>query len=230
MFHRILVGVDDSPVAQLALARAIELAERGNGRIGLLVSAPEPSGVIWASPIAVPHSRDGLCRQLEQWACRTMEAATLAVPAEIPVTKLVTHGNPAAALMRELEQLRAQRDAMLADRERAEARIAKLTIEVEKISLDRDTARTELEKVLLDRNFIRTELEKVRHQLAKFLRERYGIVLPQDGVLPVRVFEEPGLERVEDLLFARRRPGHVGKLPGRGPAGVPRCPAGSFSR
>ena len=103
MFHRILVGVDDSPAARLALERAIELAEEGHGRIGLLVSAPEPSGVIWASPVAVPQSRDGMCKQLENWACKVIEAATRAVPPEIPVTKLVTHGDPAAALLREAE-------------------------------------------------------------------------------------------------------------------------------
>jgi nucleotide-binding universal stress UspA family protein len=103
VFHRILVGVDDSPAARLALERAIELAEEGHGRIGLLVSAPEPSGVIWASPVVVPQSREGMCQQLERWACKVMETATSVVPSEIPVTKLVTRGDPAAALLREAE-------------------------------------------------------------------------------------------------------------------------------
>jgi nucleotide-binding universal stress UspA family protein len=101
VFHRILVGVDDSEAARLALERAVVLADEGHGRLGLLISAPEPSGAIWASPICVPQSRVGMCMQLERWACTTLEAATRAVPAEIPVTKLVTHGDPAAALLRE---------------------------------------------------------------------------------------------------------------------------------
>jgi nucleotide-binding universal stress UspA family protein len=101
VFHRILVGVDDTPAARLALERAVELAESGHGRIGLLVSAPEPSGAIWASPICIPQSRAGMCQELERWACNTMEAATRAVPSEIPVTKLVTYGDPADALRRE---------------------------------------------------------------------------------------------------------------------------------
>jgi nucleotide-binding universal stress UspA family protein len=101
VFHRILVGVDDTPAARLALERAVELAESGHGRIGLLVSAPEPSGAIWASPICIPQSRAGMCEQLEHWACSTIEAATREVPSEIPVTKLVTHGDPAEALRRE---------------------------------------------------------------------------------------------------------------------------------
>ena len=104
MFHRILVGVDDSPAAWLALQRAIELAEDGHGRIGLLVSAPQPASVIWAGPIAVPQSRAGMCEQLDKWACKCIEAAMKVIPDEVPVTKLVTHGDPADALLREAER------------------------------------------------------------------------------------------------------------------------------
>jgi nucleotide-binding universal stress UspA family protein len=103
MFHRILVGIDDSPAARLALERAIELAEAGRGRLGLLVSAPEPSGAIWAGPIAVPQSREGMRAQLENWAEKTVADAERAVPPEIPVTKLVTRGDPSAALIREVD-------------------------------------------------------------------------------------------------------------------------------
>jgi nucleotide-binding universal stress UspA family protein len=104
VFHRILVGVDDSPAAWLALDRAIELAEDGHGRIGLLASAPEPANVIWAGPIAVPQSRAGMCAQLETWACKCIEAAMTAVPDDVPVTKLMAHGDPAEALLREAER------------------------------------------------------------------------------------------------------------------------------
>jgi nucleotide-binding universal stress UspA family protein len=104
VFHRILVGVDDSPAAWLALQRAIELAEEGHGRIGILTSAPEPASVIWAGPIAVPQSRAGLCAQLENWACKCIEAALAAIPDDVPVTKLMTHGDPAEALLRQAER------------------------------------------------------------------------------------------------------------------------------
>ena len=104
MFHRILVGVDDSPAAWLALQRAIELAEEGHGRIGLLASAPEPASVIWAGPIAVPQSRAGLSAQLESWACKCIEAAMADIPDDVPVTKMMTHGDPAEALTREAER------------------------------------------------------------------------------------------------------------------------------
>jgi nucleotide-binding universal stress UspA family protein len=103
VFHRILVGVDDSPAAWLALQRAIELAEEGHGRIGILVSAPQPANIIWAGPIAVPQSRAGMCEQLEGWACRCIEAAIKAIPDDVPVTKLMTRGDPAEALLHEAE-------------------------------------------------------------------------------------------------------------------------------
>jgi nucleotide-binding universal stress UspA family protein len=103
MFHRILVGVDDSSAARRALERAVELATEGHGRIGLLGSAPEPPCVIATSPVVPPASRSQLRAESEQWAQRCVEKATDLVPTEIPVTKLVSHGDPAAALRREAE-------------------------------------------------------------------------------------------------------------------------------
>jgi Universal stress protein family len=38
------------------------------------------------------------------WACECVEEATALVPSEIPVTKLVTHGEPCAALAEEAER------------------------------------------------------------------------------------------------------------------------------
>jgi nucleotide-binding universal stress UspA family protein len=103
VFHRILVGVDDSSAARRALDRAIELATEGHGRIGLLGSAPEPSCVIATSPVVPPASRSQLRAETERWAQKCVDAATDLVPTEIPVTKLVSHGDPAAALRREAE-------------------------------------------------------------------------------------------------------------------------------
>jgi hypothetical protein len=44
-----------------------------------------------------------LCAQLDEWGCRCIEAALSAVPTEVPLTKLLTHGDPAEALRREAE-------------------------------------------------------------------------------------------------------------------------------
>jgi nucleotide-binding universal stress UspA family protein len=104
MFHRILVGVDDTPAGQRALRRAIELAGAGNGRLGLLASAPNPPLVIAASPVVPPASRSQLSEEMVDWASECVDCATELVPDDIPVTKLVAHGDPAAALRDEAER------------------------------------------------------------------------------------------------------------------------------
>jgi nucleotide-binding universal stress UspA family protein len=101
MFHRILVGVDDSAVAREALARAVELVEAGHGRLGLLSSAPGPPPLASAGPVVLPVSRDRLEQDLLRWAERNVEEAARLVPEHIPITKLVTRGRPGAALLRE---------------------------------------------------------------------------------------------------------------------------------
>jgi len=101
MFHRILVGIDDSPAAKAALARAVELVEAGHGRLGLLSSAPGPPPVPCAGPTMLPISRAQLDQQLIDWAQRNVEEAAELVPQEIPVTKIVSRGSPGRALLRE---------------------------------------------------------------------------------------------------------------------------------
>ena len=101
MFHRILVGVDDSSAAKAALERAVDLVEAGHGRLGLLSSAPKPPPLASAGPVVLPMSRNQLERQLVEWAQANVEEAARLVPEEIPVTKLVTRGSPAPALLRE---------------------------------------------------------------------------------------------------------------------------------
>jgi nucleotide-binding universal stress UspA family protein len=103
MFHRILVGIDDSPAAKAALARAVELVEAGHGRLGLLSSAPGPPPVPCAGPTMLPISRAQLDQQLIDWAQRNVEEAAKLVPREIPVTKIVSRGSPGRALLREAQ-------------------------------------------------------------------------------------------------------------------------------
>jgi nucleotide-binding universal stress UspA family protein len=101
MFHRILVGVDDSRAAREALARAIEVVQAGHGRLGLLSSAPSPPPLAAVGPAVLPVSREQLERELVEWARRNVEEAARLVPAEIPITKLITRGPAGAALLRE---------------------------------------------------------------------------------------------------------------------------------
>jgi nucleotide-binding universal stress UspA family protein len=104
MPHRILVGVDDSLASRRALERAIRIAAEGNGRIGLLASAPNPPLVIATSPIVPPASRSQLSDEMVAWARDCVEEATELVPDDIPVMKLVAHGEPSAALRDEVER------------------------------------------------------------------------------------------------------------------------------
>jgi nucleotide-binding universal stress UspA family protein len=100
MFHRILVGVDDSPASRAALNQAIELVDAGHGRLGLLSSAPRPT-MVGAAPTIMPITRAQLAQELVEWAQHNLAAAEEMVPQEIPVTKLLAHGSPWRALLRE---------------------------------------------------------------------------------------------------------------------------------
>jgi nucleotide-binding universal stress UspA family protein len=100
MFHRILVGIDDSPASKAALERAIELVDAGHGRLGLLSSAPRPT-MVGAAPTMLPITRDELEHELIDWAERNLCAAERAVPEDIPVTKLVRRGSAWRALLAE---------------------------------------------------------------------------------------------------------------------------------
>src|SRR3712207_1182520 len=103
MFHRILVGIDDSEAAKAALERAVELVGAGHGRLGLLSSAPGPPPIPSAGPNMLPVSRSELDGQLTRWAERNIENAAARVPEEIPITKTVTRGKPGRALLREAD-------------------------------------------------------------------------------------------------------------------------------
>jgi len=100
MFHRILVGVDDTPAARAALRQAIELVDAGHGRLGLLSSAPRPT-MVGAAPTIMPITRAELAQELVDWAQRNLAAAEEMVPQEVPVTKLLAYGSPWRALLRE---------------------------------------------------------------------------------------------------------------------------------
>ena len=100
MFHRILVGVDDTPASRAALKQAIELVDAGHGRLGLLSSAPRPT-MVGAAPTIMPITRAELAQELVDWAERNLCEATAQVPDDVPVTKMLTQGSPWKALLRE---------------------------------------------------------------------------------------------------------------------------------
>lgn len=99
MFLNVLLGIDGSASAAQALDRAIEIARASRGRIGLLAVAAEPSAWIAMAPFALAISRTRLRAELEAEALRQVDEAERAVPADVPVTKLLAHGRAADALL-----------------------------------------------------------------------------------------------------------------------------------
>ena len=99
MFRNVLVYADGSPSGERALRHAIDIARASGGRIGILGVAPRPSPMISAGPCGVPISRAALAAELEMEARRYVDEAERAVPAHVPVTKLLAHGSSAKALL-----------------------------------------------------------------------------------------------------------------------------------
>jgi nucleotide-binding universal stress UspA family protein len=99
VFRNVLVGVDGSPSAEQALDEAIDIARASAGRIGLLGVARTPSHWIALTPLALPVSRSELAAELDAEACRHVDEAERIVPADVPVTKLMAHGDPGQALL-----------------------------------------------------------------------------------------------------------------------------------
>src|SRR5881227_1938667 len=88
MFSRILVGVDGSEHAAVALAVATELAVAGRGRLTLMSIVPHPSPWAWGGPF----SPDELRRDAERHYEAVLRNAAKAVPAQVPTILLVRHG------------------------------------------------------------------------------------------------------------------------------------------
>lgn len=99
MFRNVLLGIDGSPSATQALGRAIEIAQASGGRIGLLGVVPAPGAWIAMTPFALPISTTQLAADLEADAQRHVDEAERAVPADVPVTKLLARGSVAEALL-----------------------------------------------------------------------------------------------------------------------------------
>jgi nucleotide-binding universal stress UspA family protein len=100
MFHRLLVAFDGSDHAQRALNDAIELARDNHGRLTVLAVAPEPS--VWAfSGYGVPVDVDRVSEQIQRACCAMLDSAVNAIPADVPVTKILRRGAPGEVIVHE---------------------------------------------------------------------------------------------------------------------------------
>jgi nucleotide-binding universal stress UspA family protein len=57
--------------------------------------------MVGAAPTIMPITRAELAQELVEWALRNLATAEELVPQEIPVTKLLCHGSPWRALLRQ---------------------------------------------------------------------------------------------------------------------------------
>ena len=99
MFTNILVPIDGSDHAALALSEAADLAQDGRARLTLLSVVPDLSGWIVAGAAGNESSIETLTDQAETSHDRLLDEAASSIPSSIEVTKLVGHGQPGPAIV-----------------------------------------------------------------------------------------------------------------------------------
>ena len=102
MFRNLLVLVDGSRHASQALTDAIELAEQSHGRLTLLTSVTRPPALAFANTDAV--TAQTLSDEAESYAKQVLCDARDRVPADIPVTTLLSREPIRKAVLDELER------------------------------------------------------------------------------------------------------------------------------
>jgi nucleotide-binding universal stress UspA family protein len=101
MFHNILVAVDGSADADAALAHAIDLAESEHTRLTLIAAVDEiPPSAYLVSGEAIGQMRENAHRQAEMVIRRARDL----VPADLPVTTVLSEQPIRLALMRQLKE------------------------------------------------------------------------------------------------------------------------------
>jgi nucleotide-binding universal stress UspA family protein len=99
MFRNILVAVDGSPDAEVALRQAIDLAESQHSRLTLMTGvAALPVFAYSGSTAALPEAIRSAQREAEAVIRRACDQ----IPEDIPVTKLVTPDPIRTALIKQI--------------------------------------------------------------------------------------------------------------------------------
>jgi nucleotide-binding universal stress UspA family protein len=90
-FNRLLVAIDGSPHAELALAAAVTAARRDNSALTLISVAPDAraDAARWPGGFAAPQPPQ---EELDTAAERTLLEAVARIPRDIPVERVVRRG------------------------------------------------------------------------------------------------------------------------------------------
>jgi nucleotide-binding universal stress UspA family protein len=96
--HRLLVAIDGSANAELALTAAITAARRDNATITLITVGPDlASGpAAWSVPVAGTLDQGAVDDDL----CKRMRAVTARIPADIAVHTLYRRGKPGPEIVK----------------------------------------------------------------------------------------------------------------------------------
>ena len=88
MFRNLLVAIDGSSTARLALQQAIDLAQALNARVTIVAVAPE----VPAFAVSAGMDRAALRQAAEDEATRRLRAAVETIPGSVSVTTVMRHG------------------------------------------------------------------------------------------------------------------------------------------
>ncbi|HWF34077.1 MAG TPA: universal stress protein [Solirubrobacteraceae bacterium] len=101
MFLNILVAVDGSPHADQALTQAIDLAESENSRLTLMTAVKELPATTYLTAAGVAGA---LIEETRSEAEAILRRARDRVPADLPVTTLLTQDSIRLALVRQIKE------------------------------------------------------------------------------------------------------------------------------
>ena len=102
MFHNILVAVDGSADAEEALAQAIDLAESERTRLTLMTGTPKLPSVAYSGLSAGASAE--FAAGAESWSESMLRSALERVPADVPVTTVLTRDPIRPALIEQISR------------------------------------------------------------------------------------------------------------------------------
>jgi|SRR5579884_303555 len=122
MFRNILVAIDGSAHAERALSEAADLAQRNNATLTVMTAVPDPTTWLVSGPGYIGEiDFEALAKEADREYTKLLDDAVDALPNDVSVTKVVSHGRPAECILRQLETGRHDL-AVLGSRGRGEVR------------------------------------------------------------------------------------------------------------
>jgi nucleotide-binding universal stress UspA family protein len=96
--HRLLVAIDGSCNAELAVSAAITAARRDNAAITLLTVGPDlaTSPAAWSVPVAAAIDQQAV----DDDGCRRLDETIARIPKDIPVQRIYRRGKPGPEIIK----------------------------------------------------------------------------------------------------------------------------------